>query len=261
MTVGRRFEAERDPGIGASFAADGFAVVPALFDPGEIAEIARAIDGLFDDYARLPAGHAYDLDHRPGDGSRGKIPAIRGVLSLRPELRAARGLARAVDLAEGLIGPGAEVLWDSAIYKPPGDSTETPWHQDEAVYRLSKIRKPRAIVYFWVALDVVGESSGCMRFVPGSHLGPVLPHAWRDGDASSSLIVSGPVADQTAVAVPLGPGGASVHHSRTLHGSGPNTSGACRKGWILGVGRPATPRWLRRLKRGLIGASGRPGGG
>ncbi len=246
--------------IPASYLTDGYAVIPSLFDPIEISRIAREIDRLFEDYARLPAGHTYDLDSRPGDGSPGRIPALRGVLTLRPELRAARGLARAVTLAENLIGPEAEVLWDSAVYKPSGSSSETPWHQDEAVYGLSKIRKPRSIVYFWVALDAVGESSGCIRFVPGSHLGPLLPHAWRNGDTSSSLVVSGPIEGPAMVSVPLGPGDATVHHSRTLHGSGPNASGSCRKGWVLGVGRPAAPRWLRRLKRGLLGAAGRSGG-
>jgi hypothetical protein len=241
-------------------AEDGFALAEGLFDPDELSRLRDAIDGLFGDYSRLPAGHVYDLDRRPEDGSPGRIPAIRDVLRLRPELRGSRGLAGAVALAEGLVGPGAEVLWDSAVYKPPGRSSETPWHQDEAVYGLSGIRRPRSIVYIWIALDAVGESSGCMRFVPGSHLGPVLRHSWRNGDPSTSLVLSEPVEESAAVSVPLGPGDATVHHSRTIHGSGPNTSGLCRKAWILGVGRPRAPRWLRRLKRGLLGLAGRSGG-
>jgi Phytanoyl-CoA dioxygenase (PhyH) len=246
--------------ISGCYVSDGFAVIPGLFDPGEIAEVRDILDGLFDDYGRLPAGHGYDLDRRPGDGGLGNIPAIRDALRLRPRLRDVRGLARAVTWADRLLGRGAEVLWDAAVYKPAGGMSETPWHQDEAVYLLSRLRKPRSLVYFWVALDAVDEANGCIRFVPGSHRGPVLPHGWRNGESGSSTVAEGPIASSRAVSVPLGAGDATVHHPRTLHSSGPNSSEDCRKAWILGVGRPTTPRWLRRLKNRLL-AGGPPHGG
>ena len=247
-------------GVLRGYEEDGFALVPGLFDRDEMAAVAGVIDGLFDDYARLPAGHTYDLDRRPADQSVGKIPAIRNILVLRPELRQTRGLARAMTLAERLLGRGVEVLWDSAIYKPAGSSSPTPMHQDEAVYALAKIRKPRSMVYFWVALDDVGEASGCMQFIPGSHRGPILPHAWRNGDSKSSLELSIPHDESAVVSLPLGAGDATLHHHRTLHGSGPNTSDSCRKGWVLGIGQPASPRWLRRLKRAVLSLRGRPRG-
>lgn len=257
MTGLDQFRAGQSTEAPRGYVEDGFALVPGLFDPGEIVEVAGVVDGLFDDYAHLPAGHTYDLDRRPADRSAGKIPAIRNVLMLRPELRSTRGVTRALALAERLLGGGVEVLWDSAIYKPAGSSSPTPMHQDEAIYALAKIRRPRSMVYFWVALEEVGEASGCMQFIPGSHRGPILPHAWRNGDSKSSLELSIPYDEAAVVSLPLGAGDATVHHHRTLHGSGPNTSGSCRKGWVLGIGQPATPRWLRRLKHGVLGLRAR----
>ena len=174
---------DRDRAIMDRFANDGFAVVPGLFGPTEIAEVRGTMDQLFSDYQQLPPGHAYDLDRRPGDGGMGKIPGIRDALGLRPRLRETGGLASAVAWAERFVGPGAEVLWDAAIYKPSGSPSETPWHQDEAIYLLSsRLRKPRSQVYFWVALDEVDHACGSIRFLPGSHRRPLLPHGWHNGD-------------------------------------------------------------------------------
>jgi ectoine hydroxylase-related dioxygenase (phytanoyl-CoA dioxygenase family) len=239
------------------FSTDGFAVVPGLFDPAEIAQVREAIDRLFENYRHLPPGHGYDLDHRPSGGGVGKIPGIRDTLRLEPHLRETRGLASAVAWAERLVGSGAEVLWDAAIYKPPGSSSETPWHQDEAVYHLSRMRKPSSLVYFWVALDEVDEACGSIRFLPGSHRRPLLPHGWHNGDPRASLTIVGPVKTDDAVTIPLGAGDATIHHSRTIHGSGPNSSDRCRKAWVLGIGRPKTPRWIRRLKHRVLGRGGR----
>jgi ectoine hydroxylase-related dioxygenase (phytanoyl-CoA dioxygenase family) len=243
---------DRDGAIVDRYEADGFAVVPGLFDPAEIAEVREALDQLFSAYRELPPGHRYDLDDEPTGGGVGKIPGIRDTLRLKPHLRASRGLASAVAWAERLLGPGAEVLWDAAIYKPPGSSSETPWHQDEAVYLLSGKRKPRSLVYFWVALDEVDDACGTIRFLPGSHRRPLQPHGWRNGRPGSSLMAEGPVRAEDAVTVALGAGDATVHHARTMHGSGPNGSDRCRKAWILGVGRPWAPRWIRRVKHQVL---------
>jgi hypothetical protein len=242
-----------DRAIVHRFATDGFTVIPGLFDATEIAEVRETLDELFSNFGRLPACHTYDLDHRPSDGQPGKIPAIRNTLRLQPRLGATRGIASAIAWSEHLMGSSAEVLWDAAIYKPSGSSSETPWHQDEAVYRLSGTRRPEWLVYFWVALDDVDAACAAIRFVPGSHKGPLRPHTWRDGVPDSSLEVVGAIEEREVATIPLGAGDATVHHPRTMHGSGANLSERCRKAWVLGVGRPRFPRWIRRIKRSLIG--------
>lgn len=249
--------ADRDRTILERFETDGFSVLPGLFEPAEIVEIRESLDRLFSNYERLPEAHGYDLAGRPGSRAPGRIPAIRNTLRLDPRLGASRGIAAAVAWAERLMGSGAEVLWDAAIYKPPGDSSETPWHQDEAVYPLSGKRKPRWMVYFWVALEGVDAESGAIRFLPGSHRLPLLPHAWHNGDPNSSLMVSRPIDDEGVVTMALGAGDATVHHQRTMHGSGANLSERYRKAWVLGVGKPRFPRWARRVKRWVLG-EGRP---
>jgi hypothetical protein len=240
-------------GLGADCRTHRLQAGGGSVDPEENVEVRETIDQLFSHYRQLPAGHSYDLDHLPNGGELGRIPAIRDTLRLKPQLRAIRGLASAVAWAERLVEPGAEVLWDAAIYKPSGGLSETPWHQDEAVFQLSGIRKPRWIVYFWIALDDVDADCGAIRFLPGSHRGPLLPHTWRNGDSSSSLVVVGTIDEKEAVTIPLRAGDATVHHLRTMHRSGINLSDRCRKAWILGVGKPKYPRWVRRLKNQVIG--------
>ena len=62
-----------------------------------------------------------------------------------------------------------------------------------------------------------------MQFVPGSHKGDVFHHEPRDGEVALHLLEA--EADTAgAVACPLPAGGATFHHSRTLHFTAPNTT-------------------------------------
>ena len=45
-----------------------------------------------------------------------------------------------------------------------------------------------------------------------------------------------------AVVCPLPAGGCTVHHNRTMHYAGPNTSDQPRRAYILGFGMPAKKR-------------------
>src|SRR6185436_14247207 len=49
-----------------------------------------------------------------------------------------------------------------------------------------------------------------------------------------------------AAACPIPAGGATVHHSRTLHYTGPNQSDGPRRAYILGFGTPPQPRTVAR---------------
>ena len=73
-----------------------------------------------------------------------------------------------------------------------------------------------------------------MQFIPGSHLDGIRPHSSRRPDIRPDLYeVVEEVDESTAVACPLPAGGATFHHSRTLHYTAPNTSGRVRRAYAI----------------------------
>ena len=98
------------------------------------------------------------------------------------------------------------------------------------------IRETDDEITAWLALSEVNVESGCMRFLPGSHRQPILPH--RDTFAEGNLLSRGQevavdVDENEAVEVELRPGQVSLHHGRIFHASGPNRSAHDRVGLVF----------------------------
>lgn len=75
------------------------------------------------------------------------------------------------------------------IYKPGNHPHETPWHQDMAYAGMPFNRAGTdwpndAIAQFWLALDDVDETMGCMEFIPGAHRCPMSQHHVASGEPS-----------------------------------------------------------------------------
>jgi ectoine hydroxylase-related dioxygenase (phytanoyl-CoA dioxygenase family) len=97
-------------------------------------------------------------------------------------------------------------------------------HQDEAYW--SEVVAYEALGV-WLALQPVSLSMGCMHFLPQSHRLSLSPLAHQTINKQSSVhgleltdaqLVS--AASAHSVAAPLGCGGATFHHCRTLHYTG-----------------------------------------
>jgi ectoine hydroxylase-related dioxygenase (phytanoyl-CoA dioxygenase family) len=149
-----------------------------------------------------------------------------------------------------LTWPDAEPWFEHAICKPAGIGAPTPWHQDEAHRYDPGVDYEQLSV--WMPLQGATPENGCMQYVPGSQRGPVLEHRSLGGDTrKSALECIGDFDRANAVACPLPPGGAALHHCRTLHCAGANTTGEPRRAYVLafrGATRPAPARemfpWL-----------------
>jgi ectoine hydroxylase-related dioxygenase (phytanoyl-CoA dioxygenase family) len=151
---------------------------------------------------------------------------------------------RNAQAAASALLPGAELVWEFAIMKPPRDGAATPWHQDEASFTVGT--PYHVAVSCWIALQDVDEQMGCMAYVPGSHLGPLLDHASFGGDRRAHALGTVAPDISAAVAVPLAAGDAVLHHSRTLHGAGPNTSAMPRRSITLEFAVPDRAQMMRR---------------
>ncbi len=119
--------------------------------------------------------------------------------------------------------------WGHLIFKGQNSPAETPWHQDEAYW---DVHKSYNALGTWLPLDDVDEKNGCMWFVPGSHKGEVLRHRHKDNDPNVHVLeFDEPVDTSKGVAVPLKAGGMTVHHARTHHYTGANSTDRIRRAW------------------------------
>src|SRR4028119_1853576 len=75
-----------------------------------------------------------------------------------------------LDVVEPLVGPDIALWTSHFISKEPFKGRPTPWHEDSAYWngRLSAYDR---IVTIWLALGPSNRENGCMRVIPGTHLG------------------------------------------------------------------------------------------
>jgi ectoine hydroxylase-related dioxygenase (phytanoyl-CoA dioxygenase family) len=74
----------------------------------------------------------------------------------------------------------------------------------------------------------VSVEMGAMQFVSGSHKRGLLPHRHEDEPVHNVLTVAEPIDLSNVVACPLKMGGATFHHSETLHYTAPNATAQTR---------------------------------
>lgn len=127
-----------------------------------------------------------------------------------------------LDVVEAILGPDILLYSTSYIIKEPATTTHVSWHQDLTYWGLSADDQVSA----WLALSPATMESGCMRMVPGSHLGGKIEHELIEDE--SNVLLNGQnvvgVDEEAAVYCPLNPGEVSFHHGWTLHASMPNIS-------------------------------------
>ena len=131
--------------------------------------------------------------------------------------------AKILDAVEDLIGPDI-LCWNTFFWiKEPFSETFVSWHQDLRYWGLDT----NDLVSVWLALSPATLETGCMRVLPGSHKGDLLPHT--DEYKPHNLLTRGQevaveVDEAKVVAMPLQPGEISLHNVRLAHASGPNRS-------------------------------------
>ena len=148
------------------------------------------------------------------------------------KLRWAYGMVsqpRILDAVESILGPNL-IVWGSQWFaKMPGDKTFVSWHQDATYWGLH----PPQVTTAWIALSECGPENGCLRVIPGTHLGSLLPQVdtyARDNALSRGQEIAVEVDESQAVELVLHPGEISLHHVGIVHGSNANMSSKPRIG-------------------------------
>ena len=221
------------PDAVACFDRDGFLVVPALCDAAEQGEIRLILEDLFLREVGRREGSQFDmlgLDRGARDALQ---PQIINPSIYAPLLRQTRYFQTIKAIASQILGAGAAFSFDHSILKPAGRVAATPWHQDEA--HRQDVHFHCDQVSFWMPLQDVSELNGCMRYVPGSNRGALLPHRSLGNDPRIHALECLPEHfDEAAASVqPVPAGWCILHAGRTLHSALPNRSGVDRLVYII----------------------------
>lgn len=203
--------------IAARFAKDGYVFPVDVLNSDEAATYRRQLE---------------ELERRIGGSKLGNKAQLNYPHVIFRFAHAIVTHPRILDAVEAILGPDI-LIWGSTFFiKEPHSESYVSWHQDLRYWGLDS----DAEVSAWVALSPVTEANGCMRFLPGSHKGALLPH--RDSFHDDNVLTRGQEADieirpEETIPVPLQPGEASFHHGRLLHASGPNRSDERRIGFAI----------------------------
>lgn len=204
-----------------AFDRDGFVVIPDLIPPAEVDELRDEIDGF-------EAGTEAFL--RELDGGRiaiaesGAITFTTHLVARSERLRELSGDRRLAGIGADLVGPDVNLYWDQAVYKKPEKPRRFPWHQDNGYAFV----EPQQYLTIWLALTDATVDNGCPWVAPGRHRMGTLAHTYVDPLGWECL-----TDPEGAIAAEVPAGGAVVFSSLTPHLTGPNTTDAVRKAYIL----------------------------
>ena len=138
---------------------------------------------------------------------------------------------RIVEPISAVLGPNV-LLWSMDWFiKAPGPSFVS-YHQDATYWGL----EPHHVATAWIALSDAGPRTGPMRFLPGSHRGPLFEQDETFAEhnlLSRGQVVKAPVDETKTTLAPLAAGEMSIHHVRVVHGSEPNRTADRRIGMVL----------------------------
>jgi hypothetical protein len=228
------------------YCREGYAVVRGLFSAEEIDEIAIAADQVHGEGVKHGRSFRHgNLFYNVATGQDGD-PLVRMVQwpsYHQPLLNHVRLDTRIARLLEPVIGRNLKQIINQIHWKAAGSLSDFAWHQD------SRSRRPRSAyrnlaasyVQTGLAIDPHTPESGCMRFIPRSHLRGDL------GMDCSKKALGMAMSDEALAAVGLSasdsvdlilePGDLALWSPYLVHGSGTNQSGHKRRFYINGYVR------------------------
>jgi hypothetical protein len=180
---------------------------------------------------------------RERDGSEPLVRIVQWPSYHQPVLNGVRLDTRFVELLEPIIGNHLKQIINQVHWKAPGSLGDFAWHQD------SRFRNPpsayrnlaTSYVQTGLAIDPHTPESGCMRFIPRSHLRGDLgmdcsKKALGTAMTEDALEEVG-LSEDDAADLLLEPGDLALWSPFLVHGSGKNSSDHRRRLYINGYVR------------------------
>lgn len=224
----------------------GYAIVRGLFTPDEVRQIAAAADQVYAE------GTAHGRSFRHGNLFYDVAAQADGQPFVRmaqwpsyhqPILNRVRLDTRIARLLEPLIGGDLKQIINQIHWKALGSLGDFAWHQDSRSRRPTLAYRNLAAAYVQtgLAIDPHTPESGCMRFIPASHL-----HGDLEMDCSKKALGAAMTAEalrmvglseSDAIDLLLEPGDLALWSPYLVHGSGTNRSNHKRRLYINGYVR------------------------
>jgi len=200
-----------------AFDRDGIVVVAQFLTGDDLAELTSNLDRYIREVVpTLPDSEAFYQD-------RSRPETLKQMQHMGCDSYFAnyQKHPRWIALAESLLDESVETRQPAWFNKPPRTDHPTPPHQDNFYFNL----RPPNVLIAWLALDLINEENGCLRYVVGSHRRGRRPHAPTEVLGFSQGITDYGLEDESReTVVCLQPGDLAVHHSETIHRADPNTS-------------------------------------
>ena len=203
------------------FHEHGWLVLEELLDDESVDVLTAELDEI---EAGVDAALKAMPDERLFIAESGAITFSPHAVVQSPAARAVSTHPAIAGVCRDLVGPAVRLYWDQLVYKKPEKPRPFPWHQDNGYTFV----EPQQYLTVWLSLTDATVEAGCPWVVPGLHRHGTLAHDYVDPLGFQCF------ADHPdAIAAPVGRGGAVVFSSLTPHLTGPNTTGAVRKTYIL----------------------------
>lgn len=203
-----------------AFRRDGYLKVEPLFSADEMTRVNAVLDDfLHDGVAKMPPEQVYY--ENPDD--RSTVKQLQTLFEYDGFFRDLMFDGPPRTLAELALGEPVRPVNMQFFNKPPGIGQATPAHQDGYFFHLT----PPQAVTGWLALEPVDEENGCIHYVRGSHRDDAFRKHAPTGvlGFSQGITDFGTDADRAnTVAEPGDAGTFLLHHAKTIHWAGANTS-------------------------------------
>ena len=214
------------------YRANGFIHLKGVYSPGEVAAMRSATDSVI--------ARAIEARHNPSFLWQGRFLSeeershldINGIHDAQyHDAVFSRMLLNEplLSAVESLIGSNIQLHHTKLVVKPPERGAPFPMHQDYPYFPHERHTMLAASIH----LDDTNVQNGCLRVVPGSHLGGPL-----NLDASGLFLRPEDYPMEEQLACPAAAGDVIVFNYLTIHGSGLNTSSGPRRNWLIQMRDP-----------------------
>ena len=235
----------------AFYRENGYLFLDKFLQGEQLARLRRANDEMIEaskSFKDGEDGYEFEPGHSPETPKPRRISRSRYTDPIFEELNTD---PRILEVATSLVGPNIRTSLaainndptDKRLYglkvniKWPGFGTPFEWHQDWAFLPHTN----DDLMVFAIMIDDIGEDSGPLQVIPGSHRGEIHDHH-NNGYFCGGIDPTNCNIDfSKAVSLTGKAGSVHIHHTRTVHGSSVNTSDKMRR--IFFIDYAAADAW------------------